>query len=279
MKVVILAGGYGTRLSEETRVVPKPLVEIGGRPILWHIMKLYSSFGLNDFVVCCGYKGDLIKSYFLEFFHKNSDLTIDLAENRVEFNRPRTEPWRVSLVDTGMSTMTGGRIKRISDYLDGTFCLTYGDGVTDLDIGRLVAFHRQEGAMATVTAVQQRGRFGVLGISKSRPRAESFREKHADDGHLINGGFFVLEPQVLDLINGDDTVWEDEPMQRLVAAGQLAVFRHAGFWQNMDTLRDKALLQELWDSGNPPWRVWDKQHDIQVPSLAPAAVPSAIPVH
>ena len=260
MKVVILAGGYGTRLSEETTVIPKPLVEIGGEPILWHIMKHYAHHGLNEFVICCGYKGHLLKRYFLDYFERKSDLTIDLASGRCEIAKTRTaENWKVTLVDTGLNTLTGGRIKRVADYLGNeSFCLTYGDGVSDVDIGELIAFHRREQALATVTAVQLPGRFGALEIALTEPRVSGFREKSHSDGAVINGGFFVLEPGVLDLIDGDDTVFEQEPLQRLVAASQLAVYHHPGYWQNMDTLRDKAVLQEQWDSGSPPWRTWDR---------------------
>jgi glucose-1-phosphate cytidylyltransferase len=259
MKVVILAGGYGTRISEETAVIPKPLVEIGGRPILWHIMKLYAHHGLNDFVICCGYKGHLIKQYFLDFASRQSDLTVDLQSGAVTVHQARVEPWRVTLVDTGETTMTGGRLKQVRPYLDGeTFCATYGDGVSDVDIGALITFHRQQAALATVTAVAQPGRFGALDLRSDRPRVAGFREKSGQDGSLINGGFFVLEPEVLDLVEGDETVWEQEPMHRLVSADQLAVYRHAGYWQNMDTLRDKHILQGLWDRGEAPWRVWDE---------------------
>jgi glucose-1-phosphate cytidylyltransferase len=257
MKVVILAGGYGTRLSEETTVIPKPLVEIGGRPMLWHIMKLYSHYGLNDFVICCGYKGNAIKDYFMNFSYRDCDFTIDLNNNTVCRHRGAFEPWRVTLVDTGQATMTGGRLKRVREHLGTTFCLTYGDGVSDVNIDELITFHHQQGALATVTAVRQPGRFGALNLSSDRPRVAGFREKGAQDGPVINGGFFVVEPEVLDLIGGDDTVWEQEPMQSLVAQDQLAVYRHNGYWQNMDTLRDKAVLQEIWDAGNPPWRVWE----------------------
>jgi glucose-1-phosphate cytidylyltransferase len=259
MKVVILAGGYGTRLSEETAVVPKPLVEIGARPILWHIMKLYSHHGLNDFVICCGYKGKIVKDYFINFHAHHSDFTIDLRCNYIETHRNIGEPWRVTLVDTGEKTMTGGRIKRVREHLDGgTFCLTYGDGVSDVNIQELINFHHQQGALATVTAVRQPGRFGAIDLSSDRPRVERFREKSIADGQFINGGFFVVEPQVIDLIDGDDTVWEQEPLRRLIEQDQLAVYRHSGYWQNMDTLRDKAILQELWDRGNPAWCVWDR---------------------
>jgi glucose-1-phosphate cytidylyltransferase len=256
MKAVILAGGFGTRLSEETGVVPKPLIEIGGRPILWHIMKIYAAHDITDFVVCCGYKGTLIKEYFLNYFHRNSDFTIDLTSNTIEVTRAAAEPWRVTLADTGMDSMTGGRIKRIAPHIGNeTFCLTYGDGVTDLDITKLVEFHRRQGTAATVTAVRQPGRFGTLNLSEDVTRVNAIREKSMLDGQTINGGFFVLEPSVFDLIEGDDTVWEEAPLQSLVAASQLSVFRHDGFWQNMDTLRDKNLLQSMWDN-NPPWRIW-----------------------
>lgn len=256
MKAVILAGGYGTRLSEETGVVPKPLIEIGGRPIMWHIMKMYAAHGITDFVVCCGYKGTLIKDYFLNYAHRNSDFTIDLSTNTIEVDRAASEPWRVTLADTGLESMTGGRIKRIAPHIGNeTFCLTYGDGVSDLDIGKLVAFHREQGTAATVTAVRQPGRFGTLNLSKDAVRVDAIREKSMLDGQTINGGFFVLEPSVFDMIEGDATVWEEAPLQSLVAAGQLSVYRHDGFWQNMDTLRDKTILQAMWDD-NPPWRTW-----------------------
>ncbi|SEN50815.1 glucose-1-phosphate cytidylyltransferase [Loktanella fryxellensis] len=257
MKAVILAGGYGTRISEETGVVPKPLIEIGGRPILWHIMKIYASHGISDFVVCCGYKGSLIKDYFLNYAHRNSDFTIDLSTNSIEVARPASEPWRVTLVDTGLQSMTGGRIKRIAPHIgDATFCLTYGDGVSDIDIGKLIAFHRQQGVAATVTAVKQPGRFGTLDLSGDASRVNGFREKSVLDGQTINGGFFVLEPSVFDLIDGDATTWEEEPLKHLAATGQLSVYRHDGFWQNMDTLRDKQVLQDMWDGGAAPWHVW-----------------------
>ncbi len=258
MKVVILAGGYGTRLSEETAIIPKPLVEIGGRPILWHIMKIYSHHGLNDFVICCGYKGNMIKDYFRNFFHRHCDFTIDLQTDSLQMHHRPSEPWRVTLIDTGEKTMTGGRLKRVREHLGGqTFCLTYGDGVSDVNIRDLIAFHYEQGALATVTAVRQPGRFGALNLSTERSRVAGFREKDVQDGHFINGGFFVLEPEVLDLIDGDDTTWEQEPMRRLVAEDQLAVYRHSGYWQCMDSLRDKTVLQELWDAGAPPWRLWD----------------------
>jgi glucose-1-phosphate cytidylyltransferase len=259
MKVVIFAGGYGTRISEETVTLPKPLVEIGSMPMLWHIMKIYSAHGLNDFVICCGYKGHLIKKYFLDFFHRCNDLTIDLKDNTMKVNRVATEPWRVTLADTGLETMTGGRLARVRDYLDDApFCLTYGDGVSDVDITALIAFHRAQGTLATVTAVQQPGRFGALDFSAERKRVRGFREKNVSDGHLINGGFFVCEPGVIDYIEGDATVWEEAPLKRLVADDQLAVYHHKGFWQNMDTLRDKHVLQEMWDSGHAPWKIWNR---------------------
>ena len=259
MKVVILAGGYGTRLSEQTSVVPKPLVEIGGRPILWHIMKLYSHYGLNEFVICCGYKGTVIKDYFMSYLSHQGDFTLDLQRNRIEMHRNGSEPWQVTLVDTGERTMTGGRLKRVREHLgNSTFCMTYGDGVSDVDIRALIKFHHQQGALATVTAVQLPGRFGAINLSSDRPRAAGFREKDASDGQVINGGFFVVEPQALDLIDDDSTSWENEPLTRLTEQDQLAVYRHRGYWQNMDTLRDKAILQDLWDTGDPPWCVWNK---------------------
>ena len=259
MKVVIFAGGYGTRLSEETVTLPKPLVEIGAMPMLWHIMKIYSAYGLDDFVVCCGYKGHLIKKYFLDFFHHSSDLTIDLSDNSVRVERAASEPWRITLADTGLETMTGGRLKRVRRYLgEETFCLTYGDGVSDIDIPALIDFHRAQGTLATVTAVQQPGRFGAMDFSADGRKVDGFREKSAADGHLINGGFFVCEPGVIDYVDGDATVWEQEPLKGLVRDGQLSVYHHKGFWQNMDTLRDKHVLQEMWDSGKAPWKVWDR---------------------
>lgn len=260
MQAVILAGGFGTRLSEETAVRPKPMVEIGGRPILWHIMRSYASFGISDFIVCCGYRGDLIKDYFLNYSRLRSDLTVDLASGDVQVHRPAAESWRITLVDTGMSTMTGGRLRRVRDHLaDETFCLTYGDGVSDVRIDELVAFHRNEGARATLTAVQPPGRFGALTLQPGEARIAGFLEKPGvgDGGKAawINGGYFVLEPEAIDYIEGDDTVWEREPMERLAGEGELAAFRHEGFWQPMDTLRDKHLLEELWETGDAPWAV------------------------
>lgn len=255
MKAVILAGGLGTRLSEETVLKPKPMVEIGGRPILWHILKGYSAHGIRDFVICAGYKSYLIKEYFANYFMHMSDVTFDLAENRMEVHEKRSEPWRVTIVDTGDDSMTGGRIKRIAPYVGSeTFCLTYGDGVGNVDIAASIAFHRTHGKLATLTAVQPSGRFGALllegdGIS-------SFQEKPKGDGSWINGGFFVLEPGIFNYIEGDATIWEREPMEKLAAEGQLQAFRHADFWQPMDTLRDKQLLEDLWDRGKAPWKVW-----------------------
>ena len=255
MKVVILAGGLGTRISEETQVRPKPMVEIGGMPILWHIMKLYGHYGLNDFIICLGFKGYIVKEYFANYCLHNADLTFDLGKNSVEFHQRKTECWRVTLVDTGPNTMTGGRIKRIGRYLDGEpFCLTYGDGLGDINIRDLIAFHSQHGRLATVTATQPPGRFGALRLDGEIVRG--FQEKPLGDGGWINGGFFVLSPKVLETISGDETVWEDEPMQKLAACGQLAAYKHPGFWQPMDTLRDKNHLELLWQSGQAAWKVW-----------------------
>ena len=257
MKAVILAGGFGTRISEESSVRPKPMVEIGGEPILWHIMKIYSAHGINDFVVCLGYKGYLIKEYFHDYYLRASDVTIDIRNRRVEVHRNAAEPWRVTLVETGGATMTGGRIKRVRDHVgDETFCMTYGDGVSDVDVTALVEFHRAQRVLGTLTAVQPPGRFGAFTMGEDDARIDGFREKPAGDGAWINGGFFVLEPQVFDYIEGDSTVWEREPMERLAHAGQLAAYRHRGFWQPMDTLRDKTVLNELWESGSAPWKVW-----------------------
>jgi glucose-1-phosphate cytidylyltransferase len=255
MKAVILAGGYGTRLSEETAVRPKPMVEIGGRPILWHIMKIYSAYGVNDFVICCGYKASMIKEYFSTYFLHSCDVTFDLSQNRMEIHHTQAEPWRVTVVDTGEKTMTGGRVRRVRQHLgDSTFCLTYGDGVGDVDIRALIACHREAGKMATVTAVQPTGRFGILSLEDSH--VVSFQEKPHGDGAWVNGGFFVVEPATLDYIAGDETVWENEPMRTLASEGQLTAYRHSGFWQPMDTLRDKQYLENLWSSGSAPWKVW-----------------------
>ena len=257
MKVVILAGGYGTRISEESAVRPKPLVEIGGQPILWHIMKIYSAHGLNDFVICCGYKGNLIKQYFRDYALARSDITFDLHASSMHTHRNGVEPWRVTLVDTGENTMTGGRLKRVRPYLgEQTFCLTYGDGLSDINVTELIDFHRKSGVLATVSAVRQPGRFGALGLRAGEDRVAGFREKSNDDGGLINGGFFVLEPGALDYIAGDATSWEREPLETLASEGQLAAYRHRGFWQNMDTLHDKAILERLWESGDARWKIW-----------------------
>jgi glucose-1-phosphate cytidylyltransferase len=256
VKAVILAGGLGTRLSEETSIRPKPMAEIGGRPILWHIMKLYSTHGVNDFVVCLGYKGYMIKEYFCNYFTHMSDITVDLSNNNVEIHNNYSEPWKVTLVDTGAETMTGGRLKAIRRYLDADepFCFTYGDGVSDLDITGLIDFHARHGLLVTVTAVSPPGRFGALVIDAER--VADFQEKPSGDGGRINGGFFVGSPKALDYVDGPDTVWEREPMERLAAEGQLAAYRHDGFWQAMDTVRDKTVLEELWASGRAPWKTW-----------------------
>lgn len=255
MKAVILAGGLGTRLSEETSVRPKPMVEVGGRPILWHIMKLYSTYGVNEFIICCGYKGYVIKEYFANYFLHMSDVTFDMSHNRMEVHQKFAEPWRVTLVDTGDDTMTGGRLKRVRQYLnDEAFCFTYGDGVADVDIGKLIEFHQQEGKLATLMATQPPGRFGVLDIDG--PAVRSFQEKPHGDGSWINGGFFVLSPKVIDYIEDDSTIWERGPMERLAKEGQLNAFYHDGFWQPMDTLRDKQHLESLWQSGKAPWKAW-----------------------
>jgi len=255
MKTVILAGGYGTRISEETHLKPKPMVEIGGRPILWHIMKIYSAHGINDFIICLGYKGYFIKEYFANYFLHQSDITFDMANNDMTVHRKNSEPWKVTLVDTGHDTATGGRLKRIADYLDeSTFCFTYGDGVGNVDISQLIQFHRAQGKQATVTAVRPPSRFGVLEVQGNT--VTSMREK-PQDGSRINGGFFVLEKSVLPLIQNDHIMWENDPMETLAATGQLAAFEHNGFWQPMDTQRDQKLLESLWNNGRAPWRVWD----------------------
>ncbi len=252
MKAVILAGGVGSRLSEETLLKPKPMVEIGGRPILWHVMNIYSAHGITDFVVCLGYKGYLIKEYFAHYYLHQCDVTFDLATNAIEIHQNAAEPWRVTLVDTGLNTQTGGRLKRVLPYVNGEdFCFTYGDGLSDLDITRLIAFHKEHGALATLTAVQPPGRFGSLALDGDR--VSTFAEKPPGDGGWVNGGFFVLSGEVEKYLDGDTTVWEQEPLEQLAAARQLAPFRHAGFWHAMDTARDKELLQKLWDSGAPPW--------------------------
>ncbi len=257
MQVLILAGGLGTRISEESSIRPKPMVEIGGRPILWHIMKSYLAHGLTDFVICCGYKGHVIKQFFRDYGLDSADVRFDMRDGSTTLLKTQTEPWRVTLVDTGLDTMTGGRIKRAAAYLDeGPFCCTYGDGLSDVDIDQLIDFHRTQGALATVTAVQPPGRFGAFTLHTGGSRVPSFQEKPNGDGAWVNGGYFVLEREVLDLITADDTVWEKEPMEQLAASGQLAAYRHTGFWQPMDTLRDKHSLEDLWSHGKAPWRQW-----------------------
>ncbi|MFY8041039.1 MAG: glucose-1-phosphate cytidylyltransferase [Bosea sp. (in: a-proteobacteria)] len=254
MKAVILAGGLGTRISEESHLRPKPMIEIGGKPIIWHIMKLYGAHQITDFIICCGYKGYLIKEYFANYFLHMSDVTFDMQANTMEVHQKNAEPWRVTLVDTGEMTQTGGRIARVRDHIDGTFCMTYGDGVSDVDIGALVAFHRQQKTEATVTAIQPAGRFGAIEIDGAR--VTSFLEKPHGDGRWISGGFFVCEPSVIDRIAGDQTIWERGPVEKLASEGQLSVYRHQGFWAAMDTLRDKVFLEDLWKSGTAPWKVW-----------------------
>jgi glucose-1-phosphate cytidylyltransferase len=256
MKLVVLAGGLGTRISEETSLRPKPMVEIGGLPILWHILKIYSAHGINEFIICCGYKGYMVKEYFSNYFLHTSDVTFDMATNQMEVHQRKAEPWRVTLVDTGADTLTAGRLKRVEPYLrgEGSFCFTYGDGVANVDISAAIDFHRKEKRWATLTAVQPPGRFGSLEFE--RGRVLSFEEKPQGDGAWINGGFFVLEPEVLDLIEGDSSVWERDCLPRIAAMDQLNAFEHHGFWQPMDTLRDKQLLEKLWQSGKAPWKVW-----------------------
>ncbi len=257
MKAVILAGGLGTRLSEETAVRPKPMVEVGGRPILWHILKIYASHGINEFVICCGYKGLVIKEYFSNYFLNNSDVTFDMQLNQMYVHTNRAEPWKVTLVDTGDTTLTGGRLKRVREHIgDETFCFTYGDGVSDVNVAESIAFHKQQGTLATLTATQPPGRFGVIRLGTEETKITSFREKPEGDGAWINGGFFVLEPKVIDYIADDNTSFEREPLTALAHDGELSAFRHSGFWQPMDTLRDKQLLEELWASGKAPWKRW-----------------------
>lgn len=256
MKAVILAGGLGTRISEETHLKPKPMVEIGGKPILWHIMKIYSSHGVNEFIICCGYKGYLIKEYFANYFLHMSDVTFDMAENRMEVHQRKAEPWKVTLVDTGDETMTGGRLKRVSSYIQSeeAFCLTYGDGLSNVDVSASIEFHRRHGGLATVTAVLPPGRYGAL--ARAGDRVEGFIEKPRGDGGWVSGGFFVLSPKVLEFIEGDHSPWEETPLTRIAAAGAMMAFEHRGFWQPMDTLRDKNLLEDLWLSGKAPWKTW-----------------------
>lgn len=257
MKAVILAGGLGTRISEETHLKPKPMIEIGGKPILWHIMKLYSVHGIHDFVICCGYRGYVIKEYFANYFLHMSDVTFDMEHNRMEVHQRNAEPWRVTLVDTGDETLTGGRLKRVAEYLEGerAFCLTYGDGVANIDISAEIEFHRQHGKLATIVAVRPPGRYGALQMQDTR--VTGFTEKPRGDGGLINGGFFVLSPKCIELIAGDQSSWESGPLTRLSEQGQLMAFEHNGFWQPMDTLRDKNHLEKLWQSGKAPWKIWE----------------------
>lgn len=256
MKAIVLAGGLGTRLGEETHLRPKPMVEIGNKPIIWHILKIYSHHGINDFVICLGYRGYVIKEYFANYFLHMSDVSFDMAENRMEVHQKKAEPWRVTLVDTGETTMTGGRLKRVASYLNPgePFCFTYGDGLADLDLRAEIAFHRRHGKLATVCAVSPPGRYGAL--LRDGEQVTGFQEKPPGDGAWINGGFFVLQPQVLDYIDGDPTSWEGEALERIASDGQLVAFEHAGFWRPMDTLRDKMYLEELWQSGNAPWKIW-----------------------
>lgn len=256
MKVVILAGGLGTRISEESASRPKPMIEVGGKPILWHIMKIYSHYGINDFIVCCGYKGYVIKEYFANYFLHTSDVTFDMQKNAMEVHQRFAEPWKVTLVDTGEDTMTGGRLKRVAQYIkdEEAFCFTYGDGVSNINIRDLIDFHKGQSVKATLTAVYPPGRFGALNIAEHK--VTTFKEKPKGDGGLINGGFFVLSPEVLPLIKDDSTVWEQEPLENLAKDGQIAAYEHAGFWQPMDTLRDKNYLEELWASGEAPWKSW-----------------------
>jgi glucose-1-phosphate cytidylyltransferase len=256
MKAVILAGGLGTRLAEETSTRPKPMIEIGGKPVLWHIMKLYSFHGINEFIICLGYKGYIIKEYFANYFLHMSDVTFNMRDNKMKVHQNSAEPWTVTLVDTGNDTMTGGRLKRVSGYIGAEdFCFTYGDGLSDVDIGRLLEFHHSNDSLATMTAVQPPGRFGSLDVKHSK--IVGFKEKPQGDGAWVNGGFFVLSPEVLDYIEGDQTIWERGPIERLAQEGLLSAFNHKGFWQPMDTLRDKIHLEKLWDSGNAPWKVWE----------------------
>ena len=255
MKVVILAGGLGTRISEETHLKPKPMIEIGGKPILWHIMKSYSAYGINEFVICCGYKGYMIKEYFANYFLHTSDVTFDMQNNKMEVHRKFAEPWKVTLVDTGLETMTGGRLKKVQSFVGNeTFCFTYGDGISNVNISKLIEFHKNNKTICTVTAIQPPGRFGTLDINGNK--ITSFREKAIGDGNWINGGYFVLEPSVFNYIKDDSTIWEREPLERLAQESQLSAFKHVGFWQPLDTLRDKNYLEELWNSDNAYWKNW-----------------------
>ena len=257
MKAVIFAGGLGTRLSEETSIRPKPMVEVGNRPILWHIMKTYSAHGIDEFIICCGYKGYVIKEYFANYFLHMSDVTFDLRYNQMNVHSGNAEPWKITLIDTGETTMTGGRLKRVREHIGSeTFCLTYGDGVSDVNVTELIKFHQSQGSLATLTAVQPPGRFGAIALHEGQSKIDSFQETPEGDGAWINGGYFVVEPQVIDFIEGDETVWEQGPLTKLANMDQLSAFRHSGFWQPMDTLRDRTKLEELWASGKAPWKVW-----------------------
>jgi glucose-1-phosphate cytidylyltransferase len=258
MKAVILAGGFGTRISEESSVRPKPMVQIGNKPILWHIMKIFSFYDIHDFVICCGYRGEMIKEYFASYYLHHSDVTFDMKRNQMEVHGNDVEPWRVTLVDTGLDTMTGGRLKRVREHVGAeTFCMTYGDGVANVDIPVLVAFHRAQKTLATLTSVQPPGRFGAFSLKENQSKIVAFHEKPDGDGACVNGGFFVLEPGIFDYIEGDSTVWEREPLERLARDGELSAYRHQGFWHPMDTLRDKHLLEEMWGSGKAPWKLWN----------------------
>lgn len=256
MKVVLLAGGFGTRISEESSLKPKPMIEVGGKPILWHIMKIYSHYGYNDFIICCGYKGYYIKDYFHHYYMHQTDVTIDLENNSIDYHASKSEPWKITLVDTGLNTMTGGRIKRVKDYIGNEpFMLTYGDGVSTVDISKLVEHHKNSGGLATLTAVQPSGRFGGLDIT-ANGKVDNFVEKPKGDGGWINGGFFVLEPEVIDYISEDSTIWEKEPLENITKDGKLSAYQHSGFWQPMDTLRDKQHLEKLWENNEAPWKIW-----------------------
>lgn len=257
MQAVILAGGLGTRIAEETSIRPKPMVEVGGRPILWHIMKIYAAHGVRDFVICCGYRGDVIKEYFANYLIRTADVTIDLRKNEIDVHQTNTEDWRVTLIDTGDTTGTGGRLRRVKPYLeDDSFFFTYGDGVANIDVTAALAFHKQQGTLATLTAVQPPGRFGAFRLSDVDSRIASFREKPKGDGAWINGGFFVLEPAAVDYVTDDQLFWEQAPLEKLADEGQLSAFKHRGFWYAMDTLRDKQVLEEYWNSGDAPWKIW-----------------------
>ena len=276
MKAVILAGGFGTRISEETHLRPKPMIEIGGKPILWHILKIYTYYGITDFIICLGYKGYCIKEYFANYFLHMSDVTFDMNNNEMKVHTNYCEPWKVTLLDTGIDTMTGGRLKRIASHLDNeTFCLTYGDGVADVDIHALIAHHQKSNCMATMTAIQPPGRYGALHIESDLIR--HFQEKPKGDGAWVNGGFFVMEPQVIDSIHGDQTILERDPLERLAAEGLLGAYKHIGFWQAMDTLRDKVRLEEFWSTGKAPWKVWGRQGSTRIEEIPATKTPTSHP--